>query len=157
MPTAIITGGAVRIGRVMALHLADKGFNIALHYHKSNPSAVIEEIKSIEDYPDSKAALNLDELMWGCTALGRDIAGSVQSIQDMNQIKITNFMDQLYAPANIVISISGNVSHEAALEAIEKKGLRKGIMMSIKRILRCNPWGGSGVDMVCEKDAKNKN
>ena len=44
-----------------------------------------------------------------------------------------------------------------ALEAIEKKGLRKGIMMSIKRILRCNPWGGSGVDMVCEKDAKNKN
>ena len=46
MPTAIITGGAVRIGRVMALHLADKGFNIALHYHKSNPSAVIEEIKS---------------------------------------------------------------------------------------------------------------
>ncbi|GIT64969.1 MAG: hypothetical protein Ct9H300mP23_05960 [Nitrospinota bacterium] len=28
MPTAIITGGAVRIGRVMALHLADKGFNI---------------------------------------------------------------------------------------------------------------------------------
>ena len=44
-----------------------------------------------------------------------------------------------------------------ALEAIEKKGLRKGVMMSIKRILRCNPWGGSGVDMVCEKDAKNKN
>ena len=46
MPTAIITGGAIRIGKAMALHLAGKGFNIALHYNQSNPSEVIEEIKA---------------------------------------------------------------------------------------------------------------
>ena len=46
MPTAIVTGGAIRIGKAMALHLAGKGFNIALHHHKSVPSAVIEKIKS---------------------------------------------------------------------------------------------------------------
>ena len=46
MPTAIITGGGIRIGKAMALHLAVKGFNIALHYNQSNPSQVIEEIKS---------------------------------------------------------------------------------------------------------------
>ena len=46
MPTAIITGGAIRIGRAMAQHLAIKGFNIALHYNQSNPSEVIEEVKS---------------------------------------------------------------------------------------------------------------
>jgi len=46
MPTAIITGGAIRIGKAMALHLAGKGFNIALQYNKSNPLEVIEEIKS---------------------------------------------------------------------------------------------------------------
>ena len=46
MPTAIVTGGAIRIGKAMALHLAGKGFNIALHHHKSVPSAVIEAIKS---------------------------------------------------------------------------------------------------------------
>ncbi len=44
-----------------------------------------------------------------------------------------------------------------AIEAIEKKGLIVGIVMAVKRILRCNPWGGSGIDMVCEKDVKNKN
>ena len=43
-----------------------------------------------------------------------------------------------------------------ALEAIEKKGLILGIKMAVVRILRCNPWGGSGIDMVCEKDAKDK-
>jgi len=46
MPTAIMTGGAIRIGKAMALHLAGKGFNIALHYNQSNPSELIEEIKS---------------------------------------------------------------------------------------------------------------
>jgi pteridine reductase len=35
VPTAIVTGGAIRIGRAMALHLAHKGFNIALVYHSS--------------------------------------------------------------------------------------------------------------------------
>ena len=46
MSTAIVTGGAIRIGKAMALHLAGKGFNIALHHHKSAPSAIIEKIKS---------------------------------------------------------------------------------------------------------------
>ena len=46
MPTAIVTGGAIRIGKAMALHLAGKGFDIALHHHKSVPSSVIEKIKS---------------------------------------------------------------------------------------------------------------
>jgi NAD(P)-dependent dehydrogenase (short-subunit alcohol dehydrogenase family) len=35
VPTAIVTGGAIRIGRAMALHLAKRGFNIALLYHSS--------------------------------------------------------------------------------------------------------------------------
>ena len=46
MPTAIVTGAAIRIGKAMALHLAAKGFNIALHYHQSEPSTVIKEINS---------------------------------------------------------------------------------------------------------------
>ncbi|MFC2140300.1 SDR family NAD(P)-dependent oxidoreductase [Candidatus Auribacterota bacterium] len=48
MATAIITGGALRLGRQMALYLAQKGFNIALHYHRSSKEAegVIKEIRS---------------------------------------------------------------------------------------------------------------
>jgi pteridine reductase len=39
VPTAIVTGGAIRIGRAMALHLAHEGFNIALLYHRSGAAA----------------------------------------------------------------------------------------------------------------------
>ena len=37
--TALITGGAVRLGREIALHLAENGWDIALHYHSSRKQA----------------------------------------------------------------------------------------------------------------------
>ena len=35
-----------------------------------------------------------------------------------------------------------------SVEALKKYGILKGIWLSIKRILRCHPWGGSGYDPV---------
>lgn len=37
---------------------------------------------------------------------------------------------------------------EYAIEAITKHGPIKGLLLSIKRICRCHPWGGSGYDPV---------
>ncbi|NLZ45768.1 MAG: membrane protein insertion efficiency factor YidD [Clostridiales bacterium] len=38
-----------------------------------------------------------------------------------------------------------------AFEAFKKHGFFKGIILSIWRILRCNPWSKGGVDKVPEK------
>ncbi|WP_425099961.1 membrane protein insertion efficiency factor YidD [Tropicibacter sp. S64] len=38
-----------------------------------------------------------------------------------------------------------------ALEALEKHGGIKGSYLAIRRILRCHPWGGSGIDNVPER------
>ena len=35
-----------------------------------------------------------------------------------------------------------------AIEAIQKYGPFKGVWLAIKRIVRCNPWGGHGYDPV---------
>lgn len=42
-----------------------------------------------------------------------------------------------------------------AMEALEKYGTIKGIFLTLKRLLRCTPWGGSGYDPVPER-RKNK-
>ena len=35
---------------------------------------------------------------------------------------------------------------EYSIQAIEKYGIFKGFWLSIKRISKCHPWGGSGHD-----------
>ena len=38
-----------------------------------------------------------------------------------------------------------------ALEALQKHGGLKGGYLAARRILRCHPWGGSGMDEVPER------
>jgi len=41
-----------------------------------------------------------------------------------------------------------------AVEALEKHGFFRGTYLSIKRILRCNPWGSFGYDPVPPRRTK---
>jgi putative membrane protein insertion efficiency factor len=41
------------------------------------------------------------------------------------------------------------------IEALKKHGVLKGSWLSIKRIVSCNPWGGSGFDPVPENNKLN--
>lgn len=41
------------------------------------------------------------------------------------------------------------------LEALQIHGLVKGGWLATKRIISCNPWGGSGYDPVPKKKAPN--
>tara|TARA_A100001011_G_scaffold388791_1_gene469116 strand:+ start:196 stop:438 length:243 start_codon:yes stop_codon:yes gene_type:complete len=38
-----------------------------------------------------------------------------------------------------------------AIEALTKHGIRHGVLLTIKRLVKCNPWGGQGFDPVPEK------
>ncbi|MFI3328825.1 MAG: membrane protein insertion efficiency factor YidD [Rikenellaceae bacterium] len=35
-----------------------------------------------------------------------------------------------------------------AIEALKKHGLMRGLWLTLRRLLRCHPWGGSGYDPV---------
>ena len=38
-----------------------------------------------------------------------------------------------------------------AIEALKKHGVIQGLWLTIKRLVKCNPWGGQGFDPVPEK------
>lgn len=37
---------------------------------------------------------------------------------------------------------------EYTYEAVEKYGMKKGLFLGFKRILRCGPWSKGGIDLV---------
>ena len=48
MPAALVTGGGARLGKAMALYLAGRGYNVAVHYNSSADAAeaVVAEIEA---------------------------------------------------------------------------------------------------------------
>ena len=50
------------------------------------------------------------------------------------------------SPETRIVFVTGFSQY--ALEAFRKYGPVKGFWLSLKRILRCHPWGGSGYDPV---------
>ncbi len=69
MKSALVTGGAKRLGKAISLKLAAMGYNIALHYYSSDPYPIAREIESLGvrclplqcDLSGGKAASNLVE------------------------------------------------------------------------------------------------
>ena len=44
-----------------------------------------------------------------------------------------------------------------ALQALKRYSTFYAIKIIIIRLIRCNPWGGSGIDLLPKRNAKNKN
>ncbi len=44
-----------------------------------------------------------------------------------------------------------------AVEAIKKYNISTAFKLIFLRIIKCNPWGGSGLDMLPDENVKNKN
>tara|TARA_B100001939_G_scaffold328755_1_gene324364 strand:+ start:838 stop:1074 length:237 start_codon:yes stop_codon:yes gene_type:complete len=44
-----------------------------------------------------------------------------------------------------------------AIDAVTTHGLVWGSYLAVKRLLRCNPWGGSGVDEIPKGDKHGRN
>jgi NAD(P)-dependent dehydrogenase (short-subunit alcohol dehydrogenase family) len=60
--TALITGSARRIGKGMALHLASRGWNLALHYNTSNRAAERLQAELQKEYPEQEFVLFQSDL-----------------------------------------------------------------------------------------------
>ena len=81
---------------------------------------IAEELRATEDAPSELIHLLLDDVMWGDQPLGRDIAGDEQSVAGLTHEQVLAHWRAHYNPANMVISIAGNIQVERAVAAIEQ-------------------------------------
>jgi predicted Zn-dependent peptidase len=81
---------------------------------------IIEEINQCKDSPSQQVGLVIDELLWPDHPLGRDIAGTKDSMAGINREKLLDFLRTKYAPKNIVISVTGNIQQDETLSVFER-------------------------------------
>ncbi len=81
---------------------------------------ITEEINMSHDSPSQLVNMLIDELLWPRHPLGRDIAGSKESVAAMTREMIVNYLGKQYLPSNTVVSIAGAGEHDEMVKAIEQ-------------------------------------
>jgi len=79
---------------------------------------IIEEINLTHDTPDSLVHLLINELVWPNHPLGRDVAGTKESLSALDREDLLAYLKRHYQPSNTVVSVAGNVEHEAVVGKI---------------------------------------
>ncbi|MBG7616860.1 MAG: insulinase family protein, partial [Chloroflexi bacterium] len=86
---------------------------------KKERQVITEEISMSNDDPPQRAGMLLDGLLWAGHPLGRDIAGSKETVASISKKIMQSYISDNYIPSRVVVSIAGNIRHEEALKAVE--------------------------------------
>ena len=81
---------------------------------------IIEEINMSKDSPSQQVHLLIDELLWPDHPLGRDIAGSKQSITGITRDTMLDYLSGQYLPNNTVVVITGNIQHQEMVATVSQ-------------------------------------
>lgn len=90
------------------------------HEMEKEREVIQEELRMTYDYPSHRVDLLIDELLWPKQAMGRDVGGTLESVDNITLEDIRDYMVQQYNPANTVIAVAGNVDHAAVVEMVNE-------------------------------------
>jgi predicted Zn-dependent peptidase len=91
-------------------------------------AVILDEILMHADEPADLASERWQSALFPDHPLGRDTLGSASSVQRTSRDDIAAFFAQYYRPANMVVSVAGDCTHEAVAVELEGRfaGLRGG-------------------------------
>ena len=81
---------------------------------------IIEEIHMTKDSPSQQVHMLIDELLWPGHPLGRDIAGTKDSMAAITRDMMLGYTESKYLPENTVVAIAGNIQHQEAVNAVSQ-------------------------------------
>jgi predicted Zn-dependent peptidase len=81
---------------------------------------IIEEINLYEDTPMRKIGDIYENLLYGDTPLGWDIAGEKDIIRSITREDFVAYMDSLYSASNMTIVVAGGINEKEIMDMINK-------------------------------------
>jgi len=69
---------------------------------------IIEEINMSLDSPQQRVGMILDDMMWPGKPLGRDVAGTKETVTAITRDQMIRHLDRFYTPSNMLVSIAGD-------------------------------------------------
>jgi predicted Zn-dependent peptidase len=79
---------------------------------------IIEEISMTQDNPGQLVNLLIDGVLWPDQPLGRDVAGTKESVGALTQEGLLGFQSRYYLPGSAVVSVAGDIKHEEVVASI---------------------------------------
>ncbi|MBZ0253527.1 MAG: insulinase family protein, partial [Candidatus Methylomirabilis sp.] len=84
-------------------------------------AVILQEIGMVEDQPEDYVHEVFQQTFWPAHPLGRPILGTAESVSRHSREDLVRFMRLRYAPARVLVSVAGNVTHERVLREIAPK------------------------------------
>jgi len=78
-------------------------------------TVIAEEISYSLDTPDSLVQLRVNQLQWPDHPLGREIAGTRESVASISRESLLAFMADHYRPGEVVLGLAGQITHDEAV------------------------------------------
>src|SRR3990172_1277194 len=79
---------------------------------------VLEELAMVEDSPQQLSDLLLDSLLWPEQPLGRDVAGTPESVAALSGEMVADYLHRQYVANNIVVAVAGDIDHQRLVDDI---------------------------------------
>jgi predicted Zn-dependent peptidase len=84
-------------------------------------AVILEELKMYQDQPQDNVQNLFEELMWPGHPLGRDIAGTQESVSRLTRDDILEYADAHYRLPNVVIGAAGALDEAKVLEFVRPR------------------------------------
>jgi predicted Zn-dependent peptidase len=82
---------------------------------------ILEELKGYQDQPQDYVLNLLEEIIWPGHPLGRDIAGTEQSVARLTRDDILEYADAHYRLPNLVVGAAGEVDENQTLDIVSSR------------------------------------